>query len=437
MEPIKFKDLLINFTTAFDLLWSVKKSGVVDAACFWRPNTSSDALHGFSLLGDVIVADYRNINNRKIVAVVSEVDKINGTALRVPLDFVPVWKNSGKKVITEISIWRPIAPEGYVAMGTLCCIGYDKPLLNTVRCVRADLVANAYIGNAIWNDKGSGSKMDFSAWETETAEVEPGEAYISTGVFYGHHSFARPSFGARPYSLRMELPVMERPLPAPPAPGGVSGEDRSPEVCKLPWFIVKDSNLTPLEQYQHSPTYRLERSDSYITIGIGKNTTRETKTFKWSAIKGETRDNSIDLKTLTGIDFISEWSSTSQPVGFSASLNKNFTHTSQSAKDWATTSTLEVAAYVPANQTIAAHLLYSQYRLLRKDGTQLGATVRYINGDHVYYSESSTAIAQGSEETPLPSTNEDPINETPAPTPSTETNLEVTPHDVRDDTLVP
>jgi len=433
MTPLKFKDLLINFTTEFDLLWSAKDSGAVSAATFWRPNTTADALNSFSSLGDVVVGDYRTINNRKFVAVVSEANGVNGTALRAPVDFNLVWKNSGKKVRSECSVWKPVPPEGYVAMGMVCCIGYDKPTLNAIRCVRADLVVDAYIGNPIWSDKGSGSRMDFSAWDIHTPDVQPGEAYIATGTFYGADRWTRPSFGARPYALRMELALQESILPAPPAPLALEEAQASSQVCELPWFAVKDSNLTPLEQLHQSPIYRLERSDRYLPVGVGHNTTAQGKTFNWTARKGEAGDNSVDFTAVTGIEFAYEWSPITRPVIFSAHMNKSFTHTTQSAKGWGTSTSLEVAAYVPASQTIAAYVVRSDYKLYRQDGSQLAATVSYTNGDTVYFSEAVAPSPQSSADAqvlPTPSAPE-PVDGLQTSTPPDNNLTQTT------DTLVP
>lgn len=438
MQPIRFKDLLINFTTEFDLLWNAKDSGADNAAAFWRPNTTADSLNHFSSLGDVIASDYRTINNRKFVAVVSEADPVNGTALRAPVGFNLVWKNAGKRTRTECSVWKPVAPEGYVPMGMVFTIGYDKPTLNTVRCVRVDLVVDAYIGNPIWNDKGSGSYMDFSAWDIHTPDVEPGEAYIATGTFYGADRWTRPSFGARPYALRMELALQESALPAPPAPLAPSETEASSHVCELPWFVVKDSNLTPFEQLRQSPFYRLERSDRYLPVGVGHNKTPQGKTFNWTARKGEAGDSSIDFTATTGIGLAYEWSPITQPVIFSAHLNKSFTHTTQSAKGWGTTMPLEVAAYVPTSQAVAAYVIRSEYRLYRQDGSQLAATVSYINGDTVYFSESSVSATEDDEQPPVVILPAEPDIVEEVPTiPSAETVSEIMAHDLLDDTVLP
>lgn len=84
MNSLQYKDLLINFTTEFVPVWNDKGTRAEKPVTFWRPSTSSDALGNFVPLGDVAVAGYHNINQLNIVAVVSEVDRENGTALRPP-----------------------------------------------------------------------------------------------------------------------------------------------------------------------------------------------------------------------------------------------------------------------------------------------------------------------------------------------------------------
>ncbi|MFS9669579.1 Vps62-related protein, partial [Klebsiella pneumoniae] len=79
----------------------------------WRPSSASNALISFFPLGDVAVDHYRNINNRKVVAVVSDVNNIDGTALRAPLDYQLVWHDKGSGARNDASIWRPVPPEGY------------------------------------------------------------------------------------------------------------------------------------------------------------------------------------------------------------------------------------------------------------------------------------------------------------------------------------
>ena len=47
MEPLKYKDLLISFTTEFTQLWNDKGTRARQAVTFWRPSTSADNLTPF------------------------------------------------------------------------------------------------------------------------------------------------------------------------------------------------------------------------------------------------------------------------------------------------------------------------------------------------------------------------------------------------------
>ena len=168
MESIKVENLLINFTTEFHRIWDNKGSRSKPGG-FWRPSPAPDLLPGFFPLGDLAVSGHDNINHRRVVAVVCEGELPStaanpGKALSKPDDFEQVWKDKGSGANTDCSIWRPIAPDGYVALGLVCADGLDKPSVNSVRCVRADLVVASSIDNMIWSDKGSRAKQDFSVW---------------------------------------------------------------------------------------------------------------------------------------------------------------------------------------------------------------------------------------------------------------------------------
>lgn len=180
MESIKFDNLLINFTTEFRRIWDSSGSKSKPAA-FWRPSPAPDLLPGFFPLGDVAVSGHDNINEKRVVMVVCEAgqpsgDDSKGLALRPPTDFEEVWRDTGSGARADCSIWRPIPPEGYVALGQVCSNGRDKPLLNTVRCVRADLVVRSFVSDLIWNDKGSGAKRSFSAWGIFPPDAQAGRS---------------------------------------------------------------------------------------------------------------------------------------------------------------------------------------------------------------------------------------------------------------------
>ncbi|WP_421549646.1 Vps62-related protein [Pseudomonas yamanorum] len=442
MHAIQYKDLLINFTTEFDRVWNDRGTRAEQPVTFWRPSTSSDTLGNFISLGDVAVAGYHNINQLKIAVVVSEADRENGTALRAPADFERVWAHSGLRLRIDFSVWRPIAPQGYVAMGLVCGVGNDKPLRNTIRCVREDLVVPAHINQLIWKDKGSGARQDFSAWGISAPQAIAGQACLAPGTFTGTASYTRPTDQQAVHALRLELTLHRQDLP--PLPAFINTLEPQPlseiegtHVCELPWFMVRDPGLTPIEQLHTCPIYRLQRNDRYTLVASGQNTTPASKTFNWVVTKGEIGDNSVALHSVTGIDIETDWT-TGHPLSASAALARDFTHTTLSAKDWGRTTLLDVLAYIPGHQSVGAYLIRSQYQLLRADGSQLAPSLTYANGNNVYFSEflQSQAAVPGGAVTEQPP---EPISETvPEEVPTlSENTLEITPHDGIDDTLLP
>lgn len=430
MNRLQFNDLLISFTSEFLPLWSDKGSGAHKAIGLWRPSTASDALSPFFSLGDIAVDHYRNVNQSKVVAVVSDANKVDGTALRPPVDYQLVWHDEGTGALSNTSIWRPIPPQGYVAMGMVCGVNYDKPSRHAVRCVREDLVVASTSGELIWNDKGSGSASDLSAWSIIPPAASAGEIYLAPGTFVANNSYARP--GPAPYSLRLALTAQLNELPPTPVLTGTESptlEETTPtvQVCELPWFCVKDPELTVIEQFQSSPVYRLERTDRYLLAGFGHNTEATRQPFMWTATKGELGGNAKALAFNTNVDLSQEWPAYARAFepAFSAHLDREFTHAQRSAKGWSQPSSLEIITYIAPNKAVAAYLLHSEYCLLRQDGKPVSGIVSYTNGDHVYLSESQDPEPQP-ESTPAPLS-----------PPQAQPELEVTSDDLFDDTLTP
>ncbi|SFI36611.1 MULTISPECIES: Vps62-related protein [unclassified Pseudomonas] len=430
MEPIQVKDLLINFTSEFTPLWNDQGSGAKKSASFWRPSTSADHLISFSSLGDVAHPSHDNLNHRKTVVVVSEANKTNGTALRQPKDFIEVWNSRGTGANADISIWQPVPPDGYVALGTVCGVGYQRPSLNTVRCVRADLAVPAYVADQIWNDKGSRGQIDFSAWDVMPPTAHPGEAYLAPGTFFGVRGYAKPEAPGLAHALHIPLTeVAGHELPAPPAPSAdgqpsTLDAEESLHVCQLPWFLVSDPELPADEQPLRSPFYRLQRRDKYVLVDVARNPTTTSQTFKWTITKGSTGFAANFLKWATGVDMTEAWTGHSLRTNPKSSvrLGSAFTHSSVSSKGWTAPQTTDIAAYVPAHKTVAAYVVESEYTLLRRDASPLATSVTYTNTEQVYFSEANTTDSVEAER--------------PQPVPAKEPPLEVTPHDVSHDPLV-
>jgi len=68
-------------------------------------------------------------------------------ALVEPLDYELIGQHS-----SGCSFWRPIPPQGYVALGFVAQMGPEKPDTDEIRCLREDLATPGKTGERIWPD---------------------------------------------------------------------------------------------------------------------------------------------------------------------------------------------------------------------------------------------------------------------------------------------
>lgn len=98
-----------------------------------------------------------------------------------------MWKDEKSGAAKDGSFWRPIPPNGYVALGDVAQSKWSAPSVNDVWCVRADLAKQGSFGsNSIWDDKESGAKTDVSIWE-----VRPAAHFATDGEVDGGEMAAR------------------------------------------------------------------------------------------------------------------------------------------------------------------------------------------------------------------------------------------------------
>ncbi|MHB2245564.1 Vps62-related protein [Pseudomonas fitomaticsae] len=399
MEPIKLDNLLISFTTEFQRVWDTKNLRSSPAG-FWRPAPPPDVLPGYFSLGDLAIPEFSNITGTSVAAVVREadspsIDSTKGKALSRPANFEQVWKDSGSGAKTYASIWRPIPPEGYVALGLVCASDHEKPSVNSVRCVRMDLVAPATVGTSIWSDKGSGAKQNFSAWSIEPPIAVAGEICFSPGTFTGVQSHSRPSPHLASYALRIPITLQSNTAPAAPILSGFgSSTPIEPatvtQVARLPWFAVRD-DMHPLEQLRSSPYYRLERADRYVLVGHEHNAGDQYRSVKWTAERAQNASLLQVFNRLTAIEFDRAWPirtpGDNWAIRFSANLATTFTHTETSPGGWRKFYPLEVVALAAKHSMVAVYQRQSEYRLLRADNTPVTFGIEYSDDESLYLSQ--------------------------------------------------
>lgn len=156
--------LVVSNTNTFTWIINDGGSHASKDVTIFRPTPS---LEGFFILGDYAQPNY-NAPTGTAYIVKALNDDPTSPMLIAPSSFSLVWEHKDGSGDTQMTLWQPIAPDGYIAMG---CVGYlrDKGTptaadFPTYRCVRLDLVEDTAVGGEIWNDHGTKSAYDGSIW---------------------------------------------------------------------------------------------------------------------------------------------------------------------------------------------------------------------------------------------------------------------------------
>ncbi|XP_010679516.3 uncharacterized protein LOC104894866 isoform X2 [Beta vulgaris subsp. vulgaris] len=171
--------------TNFERLWvSPKDNRSQCSLTFWRPRAPSN----YVILGDCVTS--RSIPpSQAMMAVCNTYGRV-----RKPLGFQLIGLLS--KILemnetedsvdgkSECSLWFPIAPPGYTALGCAVNVGDQPPPNYAVYCIRSDLVVSTTYSECLFNMPSNPSlPSGFSIWRLDNI----------LGSFYSHPSVDCPS----------------------------------------------------------------------------------------------------------------------------------------------------------------------------------------------------------------------------------------------------
>lgn len=162
-------------TTDFKKIATLESStGIIT---FWR--AYKDTENNFYPLGDYVTTE----KNPKINGIL-----VNGFTQH-PVDYELIWENKGSSESYKISIWKPIPPDGFIALGCLVNRSYKKPSVKLVKCVGGDYVNEIELGKMIWDNKGTTDKDTVSLWNI------PGHnLFLASPSFFKPNEFDSPVF---------------------------------------------------------------------------------------------------------------------------------------------------------------------------------------------------------------------------------------------------
>ena len=173
--------LELTYVHQYQIVWSDMGSGADLNGAYWRPVVPD----GYYALGH-----YGQSNYAEPWGGMFAVRELEAGALAQPVDYAWIWDTGGSDSNYQGAFWNPIPPEGYECLGIVAQLGYTKPSLDEIRCVRDDLVALGHVNlnNLIWWDVGSGANSNFSSWSI--AAKDDG---INVGAFFGWSLYGPPT----------------------------------------------------------------------------------------------------------------------------------------------------------------------------------------------------------------------------------------------------
>lgn len=274
-KALQYKGLLITWTDQFDFVLNDQGSNASEDFGCWAPKCPT----GYYALGTFAVNNYNDPNKQNAAIIVKAID--GSDALKAPVDYVEVYNNWNSNQSENWSIWKPVPPSGYVALGFVARLMSDgKPSLDAVRCVREDLVANAKAGDHIYNDGGSGAHWDLDVAEVECPDAanNGGMAYLKPGTFMISTNAQPPypnSTDFRPitdclYVLNVELPVitdMNDSTYCPRLDSYNQPDDETPNYLSkeiaVPFTFITDGSYDLHWKVTNSPIYHVKREEFY------------------------------------------------------------------------------------------------------------------------------------------------------------------------------
>ena len=150
----------------------------------WRP-TIRDRYHP---IGDIAVP---GINMPKFKTT------IIGGAVAKPMDYTLVYDNKLVNQAYQLSIWKPVPPDGYIAMGYVFNTSFDKPSFDEIMCVASEYLTPKSVNKtALWKNTTEEQKTDGFMYGSSLSfwNVEGSDYVIVSNSLFKPNEFDTPGF---------------------------------------------------------------------------------------------------------------------------------------------------------------------------------------------------------------------------------------------------
>jgi hypothetical protein len=381
-DELDVDELILSFTTSFSWRWDDSGSGASNDGAYWHPTPPE----GFHALGSLGINNYGNPNGNSYMFVVKAKNDTGPLPpLESPTDYLQVWNDSGTGSTDDGSIWKPIPPAGYVAMGLVAQSGYSEPSLDDVVCVREDLTTPGNVGAYIWDLMKGFPIVYFRSWQITAPDASAHEnAYLAPGTFVAivneTGSTTPPVDDDVMHVLKVKLPMLVEGPTQDFIPKlddyDKPADETVPRMAKamlVPFTIVNDTGYSSEEKLTDSPFYRLERYVYYKLLYHNYNQTSVQQENQVSIISGVTttesesfwNETSISITAEAGVSFIGISGSISTTVSTSFGY-ENMTSIAELEQSEVTST-----VYTAPGKAAALWQQYNRYILKRHNGINL------------------------------------------------------------------
>lgn len=334
-ESARYGAIDLAVTSRFGWVWDDRGSGANRDGAFFVPQMNIfDWLAGWRILAQVGRPGYASIDNQT-TALIARGANASDQMLKAPVDFQLIWKDKGSGAKADGSVWRPVPPEGYVALGDVFQGSWDKPNPASYACVRKEFggrryVREAEIGSSIWDDRGSGADADVAVWRVQ-APGYPSDS-VERLILDLDAFVAGNQYGVKPSRTVwvLDLPALVVKRTPPQVPVLASHREPDPiaqitdRAVTVPATVIKDPSKTAEWQALHSPFYTLERRVNY-TLKMFRNNQNGTveQNDSQAITTGVTTERSEEFSKRTSVTVSA--SAGIQLKAFSASVETSVT----------------------------------------------------------------------------------------------------------------
>ncbi|EQL02407.1 Vacuolar protein sorting-associated protein 62 [Ophiocordyceps sinensis CO18] len=317
----------------------------------------------------------------------------SSSAVASPVGWRWLWNTKGGKGKHDSTVWRPIAPSGYVALGDVVKYHWDEPDKNSIWCLRADLVGNGtFASSDIWNDRGSGGSYDISCWAVLPRDVgTSGSELIPTSA----DTFRFSGTYSQPDISLAQVPVLRLPkafqrftssLPQVtpstiPSEGDIFSEM---EQCRatLPFTTFFDPTSRQVLDNLGDPFCTVIKSIAWDVQGVWVNNSGasydRTQTIKY----GVSREKREEMVNSVGVEITAE--AGIKAVSYSVSLNYQFTYSTSSSFTEYSEKQVEEKLSIPAHEAVVLFTKHLWVTGQRADGSQL-SRIEVVANDDVHF----------------------------------------------------